>query len=208
MPAMLFPTVQVVEPKDAGEQVEKEEEEEDETVTGMPEIDVDAVLTRTYEAFPSTTPNMQAFGRVNYYHKPSLRGGFVTTRKDDVITATREEDNFCLKIDLRAVLTSKTKSIIDLDDLVDANYPYPDIDNVNRFFIPHDAVNCTIRVNEDRGEVIGLINIECEGYMCLHNNEIRIDAVDFSFHHYFWFSIHPFPSAERTECAPTGSRSG
>lgn len=134
-------------------------------------------LDRIHAAFPA---RIKSHGFVNE-RSPGLRGNFVTVKEGDKLITTRAADNFRLEIDLAAALTSNEGSRTDCMALCGVMYPYPGINNTDRFFIPASAIVCrTPTKDEEMAELV------CEGYICLETKIVRIDCAD---HLPFWFAI-------------------
>ena len=143
-------------------------------------------LARALAAFPDSSPNLKAHGLVNQYQAPGLRGMFKTIREYNTIIATREKDGFRMEIDVGAALASNEPSRTTCMELCGMRYPYPEIDSVNRFFLPASAIKCKVRVADGDN---GMEDIVCEGYICLRSKEIKVDCIDLKRHAYFWYVI-------------------
>ena len=111
---------------------------------------------------------------------------FKTIRENNTIIATREKDGFRMEIDVGAALASDEPSRTTCMELCGMRYQYPEIDNVNRFFLPASAIKCKVRVADGDN---GMEDLVCEGYMCLQSKEIKVDCIDLKRHAYFWYVI-------------------
>ena len=147
---------------------------------------MEAALARAHAAFPSTSPNLKAHGLVNQYQDAGLRGMFKTIREENKIIATRDRDGFRLEINLETALNSTEGSRTDCMQLCGMQYPYPEIDQTHRFFLPAGAITCKVRVADGDN---GMEDLVCEGYMCLRSKEIKVDCIDLRRHAYFWYVI-------------------